>query len=620
MEDLLLDILARLRDGQALSGKRLAQLIHEHSRRQAAAQAGTPSAAAAGTAAPAARPLAKKRVLPYYLRIKATDPARFASWHVTPELEARLIATLQVKPRRTASGVATVSVITKPFKCAGHCLYCPNDVRMPKSYLASEPACQRAERNAFDPYLQVASRLRALTQMGHNTSKVELIVLGGTWDDYPEPYRLWFASELLRALNDEPPERDAHAQERRRAYRQLGIECRPDQRATQVRETQQAVDKGGLSYDEAITHLYYANPAWQAASARQTATWAAVEAEQQRNEHAAHRCVGLVVETRPDAVSAASLTALRRLGCTKVQMGVQSLDDAVLAANTRTASVAAVRRAFALLRLYGFKIHVHMMLNLLGATPELDVQSYRRLVGSPAFCPDEVKLYPCALVGGTGLVAAYERGAWTPYTEPELLHTLAACTLATPPYARISRMVRDISATSILAGNRKANLRQLVERELAATGAPVHEIRYREIATAPVSVGDLELQTCSYNTNAATEHFLQWVTSASKIAGFLRLSLPRPEALGTHGADALPVRPGEAMIREGHVYGRVAQVGAAGQDAQHLGRGHRLIERACELARTEGYERINVISAIGTREYYRALGFTTHGLYLQKPL
>ena len=149
---------------------------------------------------------AKKQILPFYLNIKANNPARWAMWNIDEALEKRLMATLQVKPRRTASGVATITVITKPAPCANACLYCPNDVRMPKSYLRNEPACQRAERNFFDPYLQVVSRARALHEMGHNISKLEIIVLGGTWCDYPKEYQRWFATELFRAANNLPAE------------------------------------------------------------------------------------------------------------------------------------------------------------------------------------------------------------------------------------------------------------------------------------------------------------------------------------------------------------------------------------------------------------------------------
>ena len=148
------------------------------------------------------RYVAKKKLLPFYQEAKEHRPEHWRTWGVSPAEEALLVRTLQVKPRRTASGVATVTVLTKPWPCSSACLYCPNDVRMPKSYLHDEPACQRAERNWFDPYLQVTARLRTLHQMGHVTDKVELIVLGGTWSDYPEAYQIWYMHELFRALNN----------------------------------------------------------------------------------------------------------------------------------------------------------------------------------------------------------------------------------------------------------------------------------------------------------------------------------------------------------------------------------------------------------------------------------
>ena len=132
-----------------------------------------------------ARPLSKRHLIAYYLDVKRNDPEHWARWNFTEEQQRRIERTLQMKPRRTASGVATITVLTKPWKCSSECLYCPNDLRMPKSYLSDEPACQRAERTFFDPYLQVAARLKALTEMGHITDKVELIILGGTWSDYP---------------------------------------------------------------------------------------------------------------------------------------------------------------------------------------------------------------------------------------------------------------------------------------------------------------------------------------------------------------------------------------------------------------------------------------------------
>ncbi len=196
-----------MRAGEELDAKALLRILNDHNKQlHELANADRDNANASRTKTQSqVRPRAysKKKLLPFYLRTKERDPQRWQSWNITPELEQQLVHLLQVKPRRSASGVATITVITKPWKCGGACIYCPNDLRMPKSYLSDEPACQRAERNYFDPYLQVTSRLRALNQMGHVTDKIELIVLGGTWSDYPRAYQIWFITELFRALNDE---------------------------------------------------------------------------------------------------------------------------------------------------------------------------------------------------------------------------------------------------------------------------------------------------------------------------------------------------------------------------------------------------------------------------------
>lgn len=572
------------------------------------------------------RYVAKKKLLPFYQEAKEHRPEHWRTWGVSPAEEALLVRTLQVKPRRTASGVATVTVLTKPWPCSSACLYCPNDVRMPKSYLHDEPACQRAERNWFDPYLQVTARLRTLHQMGHVTDKVELIVLGGTWSDYPEAYQIWYMHELFRALNDMGCETavERESETRRKQYRDAGIACERDDLANWAAEAQARVTAGDASYNETVRNLYACGThvdgnGWVAAAQWQTATFPQLEALQRKNESTEHRCVGLVVETRPDAVTPKRLAVLRRLGCTKLQMGIQSLDERILAANHRGIGVDRMQQAFEFARIFGFKTHAHFMTNLLGATPESDAADYRRMVEHPAFKPDEVKLYPCALVDGTGLVAHWRDGSWRPYTEQELVNLLAEDVLVTPPFTRISRMIRDISAHDIMTGNKKVNLRQLVDLELAKRSEPVQEIRSREIAFGAAANDELSLSEVAYETTNTHEVFLQWVTPDNRIAGFLRLSMPNADYANAHATD-LPINAGEAMIREVHVYGRVAGLHQGGENAQHRGLGRMLIERACDIACENGYTAINVISAIGTRGYYRKQGFTDNGLYQQRSL
>lgn len=617
MDELILDILKQLRDSSqgALDTHQLEMLINSHN-------SGIDSSA---HSTEREKLIPKRAILPYFFQVKQNNDELWQSWNVTPELEERFIRSVRMKPRRTASGVATITVITRPHTCSSNCIYCPCDLRMPKSYLANEPACQRAELTFFDPYVQVAARLQALHQMGHSTDKVELIVLGGTWSDYPESYQYWFIKELFRALN-EWPNSPSHIQERLNWYTSFGLQNSEEALSSFVAEQQAEVFDDTATYNQAFHKLYDTSQPHQNAWSQMQSTYDELVEQQHVNETAAARVVGLVIETRPDTITSDNLRMFRQLGCTKIQIGIQSTRQEILDANQRQMSVAQIKRAFSLIRLYGFKIHSHLMVNLLGATPEADKQDFKTFVTDPGFLPDEIKLYPCALVSGTQLVQKYREGAWQPYAKDELVDVLVQDVLATPPYVRISRMIRDISATDILVGNKHTNLRQMVEQELAAkdVASRVQEIRFREINQQQVRAAELTLQDFTYTTAVSDEHFLQWVTADNKIAGFCRLSLPHWDKLTAGACDVtaneLLVQPGQAMIRELHVYGQALSLGSEGMSAQHQGLGQKLLAKASSIAAEAGYTSLNVISSIGTRAYYRAQGFTDAGLYQQKAL
>ena len=617
MNELILDILQQLRDSSqgALDTHQLETLINSHN-------SGIDSSA---HSTEREKLIPKRAILPYFLQVKQKNNKLWQSWNVTPELEEKFIRSVRMKPRRTASGVATITVITRPHTCSSNCIYCPCDLRMPKSYLANEPACQRAELTFFDPYVQVAARLQALYQMGHSTDKVELIVLGGTWSDYPESYQYWFIKELFRALN-EWPNSPSHIQERLNWYSSFGLQNSEEALSSFIAEQQAAIFDDTVTYNQAFHKLYDTSQPHQSAWSQMQSAYDELVEQQHINETAAARVVGLVIETRPDTITPDNLRMFRQLGCTKIQIGIQSTRQEILDANKRQMSAAQIKRAFSLIRLYGFKIHSHLMVNLLGATPEADKQDFKTFVTDPGFLPDEIKLYPCALVSGTQLVQKYREGTWQPYDKDELVDVLVQDVLNTPPYVRISRMIRDISATDILVGNKHTNLRQMVEQELAAKDVArrVQEIRFREINQQQVRASELALQDFTYTTAVSDEHFLQWVTADNKIAGFCRLSLPHWDKL-TSGAcdvsaDELLVQPGQAMIRELHVYGQALSLGSEGMSAQHQGLGQKLLTKASSIAAEAGYTSLNVISSIGTRAYYRAQGFTDAGLYQQKAL
>ena len=617
MDELIFDILKQLRDSSqgALDTHQLEMLINSHN-------SGIDSSA---HSTEREKLIPKRAILPYFLQVKQNNDELWKSWNVTPELEERFIHSVRMKPRRTASGVATITVITRPHTCSSNCIYCPCDLRMPKSYLANEPACQRAELTFFDPYVQVAARLQALHQMGHSTDKVELIVLGGTWSDYPEGYQYWFIKELFRALNEWPSSPN-HIKERLNWYTSFGLQNSEEALSSFVAKQQKAIFDDNTTYNQAFHKLYDTSQPHQNAWSQMQSTYDELVEQQHVNETAAARVVGLVIETRPDTITPDNLRMFRQLGCTKIQIGIQSTRQEILDANQRQMSVAQIKRAFSLIRLYGFKIHSHLMVNLLGATPEADKQDFKTFVTDPGFLPDEIKLYPCALVSGTQLVQKYHEGAWQPYAKDELVDVLVQDVLATPPYVRISRMIRDISATDILVGNKHTNLRQMVEQELAAEDVAnrVQEIRFREINQQQVRAAELALQDFSYITAVSDEHFLQWVTADNKIAGFCRLSLPHWDKLSSGACDVtaneLLVQPDQAMIRELHVYGQALSLGSEGMSAQHQGLGQMLLAKASSIAADVGYTSLNVISSIGTRAYYRAQGFSDAGLYQQKAL
>ncbi|MGB1249890.1 MAG: elongator complex protein 3 [Candidatus Promineifilaceae bacterium] len=458
---------------------------------------------------------------------------------------------IQKKPTRSQSGVAVVTVLTKPFPCPGKCIFCPTDVRMPKSYLHDEPGAQRAERHNFDPFDQTRSRIEALIGNGHPTDKIELLILGGTWSSYRRDYQEWFIKRCFDAMNapDDPDSAD-------------------------------------------------------------------LPAAQTLNINTRHRNVGLVVETRQDHIDADELRWLRYLGVTKVQVGIQSMDEHVLAINKRGHDPQATRDAFRLLRLGGFKIHGHWMANLLGATLESDLADYRSLWSDPAVRPDELKIYPCMLVPNADLYAYWQRGEYQPYTEEDLTELLVDCMVDTPRYVRLTRVIRDIPTTNVVAGNKKANLRQIASRRMKKRELDCHDIRSREIRRQNVTWDDLELQDIEYDAGSTIEHFLSFETKDNRLAGFLRLSFPKPDQ-----TLPLPELANHAMIREVHVYGPVMQLGAGSTgEAQHMGIGSRLITHAKSMALAAGFSHLAVISAIGTQGYYAKHGFTVNNLYMATAL
>lgn len=465
-----------------------------------------------------------------------------------------LLRKIRMKPTRTLSGVTTVTVLTRYHPCPGECIFCPQEDQMPKSYLQKEPGAMRGLQNAFDPYAQVHNRIKALESVGHPTDKIELLILGGSFSAYPRQYQEWFVRRCFDAMNTVNPD--------------------------------------------------------------DTPNFNTLVEAQKMNVESSHRNVGLVIETRPDLVDQGALAWYRKLGVTKVQMGAQSLDNEILKLNKRGHTAEETLAATALLRAGGFKVVLHWMPNLLGATPESDREDFSRLWGQGAYCPDELKIYPCQLLEGTELYDLWLEGAYHPYSEDTLLDLIAEIKTSVPRYCRINRIIRDIPSTYVVAGNKNSSLRQDIQREMKRRGTACACVRCREIRRLKVTPGNVALHDLVYHPSYAEEHFLSFDTDDDKLAGFLRLSLP--EDTRHSGMQDLV---GAAIIREVHVYGQSLEVGEEREGiAQHSGLGTRLIEEAENIAISKGYHKLAVISAVGTRAYYASRGFGFSENYMVKSL
>lgn len=485
--------------------------------------------------------------------------------------DAEFLARIRMKPVRTLSGVTTVTVLTKEYPCPGKCIFCPTENYMPKSYLADEPGAARAFQNKFDPFNQVQSRIKEYQSVGHPNDKIELLILGGTWSSYTRSYQEWFVRRCFNAMNMDSDKAGNEVQQPEH----------PDQH--------QSTDLIDLSLLK-IVH--------------------------EHNETANHRNVGLVIETRPDEISVNELKWLRQLGVTKVQMGAQSLDDRVLAMNLRGHTAAETLKATTLLRAAGFKIVLHWMPNLLGATLESDRRDFEKL-WQAGYAPDEIKIYPTQLLESAELYHYWQRGEYQPYTQEELIQLIADIKSTIPEYCRVNRVIRDIPSTHVVEGNKRTSLRQDVSAELKKRGQVCRCIRCREVKTQQVDISTLKLNDLVYIPSQAEEHFISFDTPDDKLAGYLRLSLPTRESPQLDWADLQDA----ALIREVHVYGQSLAVGAEKTGAaQHIGLGTALLLEAEKIARTKGFTKMAVIAAIGTRLYYESRGFKRGELYMIKDL
>jgi len=463
---------------------------------------------------------------------------------------------LMVKPVKTASGVAIIAVMPKPYACPqGRCLYCPGGIQAntPLSYTGSEPATILAQKFGYNPYEQIRSKLSHILSLGHDAGKVELVIVGGTFPFMPDDYQKEFVKSCFDALNND--------------------------------------NGNSLSLREAM----------------------------KMNETAKTRCVGLTIETKPDFCKHQHIDSMLELGVTRVEVGVQSLQEGVYKIVNRGHNLDDVIESFQIARDSGFKIVAHMMPGLPGSTPEKDIQDFKTLFENPLFKPDMLKIYPTLVLRDTPLYKLYTSGRYTPYSQDELVNVLIEIKKNVPPWIRIMRVQREIEPKDIVAGPKFGNLRQIVLRKLHDQGLRCNCIRCREVGSGgkgSIRREEIVLNRVDYFAAQGREVFLSFETSDhSKILGFLRLRRTNTP----HRKELKQV----SIVRELHIYGPMLNVGCRQEDRsyQHGGYGSQLMQEAERIV-SEEYAglKLFVISAVGTREYYKKLGYQIDGPYMSKVL
>lgn len=469
---------------------------------------------------------------------------------------ATLERILKTRGIRTESGVAIIAVLTKSYPCPGKCIYCPTEKNMPKSYLSNEPAVMRAIASKFNTYKQVQNRLRSLELNGHKTDKIELIVMGGTFSCLPKNYQLKFITECFRACNDYPKK--------------------------------------------------------VASSKYKVLSEKLLSKEQVKNEKSKHRIVGLTLETRPDYINEKEILNFRNLGCTRVELGVQSIFDDVLKINKRGHTIQQTIEATKLLKDAGFKINYHLMPGLPGSSLKKDYQMFQKLFSDSDFQPDILKIYPTVVIKGSNLYKIWKAGKYKALTDQQFEKFIVQVkNKLIPPYVRIMRLVRDVPTSSILAGPRISNIRQIIAKE-----SKCQCIRCREVRADYKIREQIILDRIDYKASDGQEIFLQYVSpDKSKLFALLRLRIPSQNVF-------IPALKNSAIIRELHTYGQMTEIDKKDNNSpQHIGLGKKLILEAEKIARKEfGLKKIVIISGVGVRDYYRKLGYSLRESYMAKSI
>ncbi|MBU0636120.1 tRNA uridine(34) 5-carboxymethylaminomethyl modification radical SAM/GNAT enzyme Elp3 [Candidatus Micrarchaeota archaeon] len=521
------------------------------------------------------------------------------SFAKNPSLRTKQL--LGIKPVRTISGVAPLAIMAKPIDCAhGTCIFCPGGEKsffgsIPKSYTGHEPASMRAQSNQFDPYLQSFNRLYQFAATNHNLQKIELIVMGGTFPSFPKTYRHSFVAGAFKALNDFSD----------LFFAPSGFDFKKFNAFFDPKKFE--YKKQPISFQKKLLHQK-GKPV--------------LKKEQKKNETGSVRMVTFCVETKPDYCKQKHINDLLDLGVTRVELGVQALDDNLLSFSNRGHSVQDSVMATQHLKDSALKVTYHMMPGLPHSTSEKDIGMFRELFENSDFCPDALKIYPCMVLPGTPLYKQYQKGLFSPLTTKQAARIIAKAKRFFPPWVRIQRIMRDIPTQFAIKGVQHNNLRQFVKQKALELGIECQCIRCREAGhlqqkkSFQLKPNNATIQTIKYEASKGMEIFISAEDlKENALFGFCRLRIPfkpfRKE-----------ITSSSALVRELHVFGEPLLLGQKKKDSiQHKGLGKQLLQKAEEIAKNEFSKRkIVVIAGIGAREYYRKQDYILKGPFMEKTL
>ena len=490
---------------------------------------------------------------------------------------------LKVKKMRSESGILEIAIVTSPgsFSCAYDCYYCPNQPGYPRSYVKNGPSLLRAQANNFDIVKQFYDRGGTYAVNLHNVDKVEVILLGGTWDSY------------------------------------------------------------GIDYQEkTITEVYYAANTFYSIDPREMKT---LDEEKELNETALCKIVGITIETRPDQINPEQLRRCLNYGVTRIQIGVQHTNNRVLKKINRGCTIEDVYEACYLIKEANIKLLTHWMPNLPGSCPDLDMEMFNQLLDNPLLRCDDVKIYPTIVTSTsdkddsevfTVIEKWFKEGKYIPYDNEIVKDLIIYYKTYVGEEVRISRVFRDIPKPNIVGGANEPNMRELLHKKMHEEGITCNCIRCHEVKTTEVEMDKITIRVKKMKANRSNEYFISAVSQEKTkrlVHGFIRLRLPHIK--NNHFIEELEDC---ALIREVHVYGELIPCFNLNKNYieneeikgyltslknnQHRGIGKKLVAKAEEISLSHGYKKYAIISGVGVREYYRSQGYELNGAYMIKTI